>query len=59
MSDLKDKPKHLEVVVDGDRALVRSPHPIKCGGCNKLAYFFVNKDGVTLCTHCSHERSAT
>lgn len=54
-----DLTKQLEITYDGDRLLVRSPQPIKCGGCNKLAYFFVNKDGVTLCTHCAHERSAT
>lgn len=59
MSDLKDKPKHLEVVADDDRILVHSPAPLECGGCRKMAYFFVNQGGITLCTHCHHERSAT
>lgn len=59
MSDLNDKPKHLEVKVDGDRVLVHSPVPIECGRCRKVAYFFVNQGGITLCSTCHHERPAT
>lgn len=56
MSDLDDKPKHLEVVVDGRRVLVRTPVAIECGGCHKAAYFFVNAAGVTLCTDCDRKK---
>lgn len=54
MSDIADKPKHLEVVVDGNRVIVHSPVAIPCGGCKKMAFFFVNALGVTLCASCHH-----
>lgn len=54
MSDLDDKPKHLEIQHDGKRTLVHSPVAIPCGGCKKMAFFFVNALGVTLCASCHH-----
>lgn len=56
MNDLTDKPKHLEVRVDGDRVLVHTPVPIECGGCKRVAFFFVNAGGATLCTECDRKK---
>ncbi len=45
----------LVMKVDRDRTVLLLKTSVDCGRCRRPAFVLVNRDGVTLCAHCSNQ----
>lgn len=56
MTDLRSTKFDLFVGDDGDLHIV-TEDAVRCGECGAAHFFFVNRDGKTMCTGCDGQRA--